>query len=521
VGPPRSSAVGRSTAHGRRRGGRAATPALVLALWVVLAVGALGPTGARAAQPAAAQPAPAAQPGPDTDRPLHLRPDGHVALAWLYGGSSADYRAQMDAARGLSVISPTWWYLDTDRPGELELATDDALTADAHARGIAVWPLFGNHIDPDVTDQVLRDPALRQRIVDGIVAEVRRSGVDGVNVDFENLHDDTRFLLTDLVAELEVALPDLVVSVDVTAQTDTWVLGNWSTAFDREGLGRVADYVMLMAYDQHNSLRRNGPVAGLQWVAESTEFLLRTVPAHKVVLGLPFYSRDWADDADAEQGVALDATLGMAAMAGRLAERSQGVTYDAVAGQDLHTYVDGEGRTHRVWLEDVASLQRKTDLVSAHGLAGIAAWRAGFEPPDVWTALDAQLAAAPPPGTASAAAAGQAGPAPAATTQPTAEGPPPGPAGAATPATGPSPAAPVAPGTSSAAPSPGAAPPTAAPQGTADGTLADGTLADGTLAAGPGGGGPRGPWLSLAAALLVVVGVAVTRTIRARPPDGT
>lgn len=362
---------------------------------VAATVGALVLTMLLAGASAEAAPSNSGTPTPGGP---HLRADGHISLAWLYGGTSADYRAQIEQMQGLTVISPTWWYLDSDDPGALELSTDDELVAWSQARGLTVWPLLGNHIDPDLTDQVLRDPALRQRLVDATVAEVRRSGVDGVNVDFENLHDDTRFPLTDLVAELKAALPDLVVSVDVTAMTDTWVLGNWSTAFDREGLGEVADYVMLMAYDQHNSLRRDGPVAGLQWVAESTEFLLRTVPAHKVVLGLPLYSRDWAEDPSARDGIDLDATMGMAAMGARMTERSQSVVFDPVAGQDLHSYVDAEGRTHRVWLEDVASLQRKTELVPQHGLAGIAAWRAGFEPPEVWTALDAQLAAVPRPG---------------------------------------------------------------------------------------------------------------------------
>ena len=206
------------------------------------------------------------------------------------------------------------------------------------------------------------------------------------------------------MAELKAALPGLVISVDVTAMTDTWVLGNWSTAFDRSGLGQVADYVMLMAYDQHNRLRRNGPVAGLTWVEESVEFLVRSVPPGRVVLGVPFYSRDWFDDPAEEQGVGLDATLGMAAMGRRLQEVGSQAVYDPVAGMDLHQYTDPEGRSHRVWHEDTASLGRKLDLVGRWQLAGSAAWRAGFEDPPAWQVIDGALQAAAAPGARDAAA---------------------------------------------------------------------------------------------------------------------
>ena len=378
---------------------RSAALAGVLALLLLLAGGAAG----QPAPPPALTPAPTPEP-PPTGRPAHLRPDGHVALAWLYGGSSDDYRAQVERMVGATTLSPTWWYLDQGTPGALEDEADPAFVQWAHDRGLAVWPLLGNRIDPDLTDRVLRDEALRAGLVQQVVDRARALDVDGVNVDFENLYDQTAPLLTQFVGELEAALPDLVVSVDVTAMTDTWVLGNWSTAFDREGLGRVADQVVLMAYDQHNALRRNGPVAGLTWVRESTEFLLRTVPAEKVILGVPFYARDWVDDPSAEQGVAVDATLGMVAMAQRLEERSQAVVYDEVAGQDLHRYVDARGREHRVWQEDGESLARKAALVPAYGLAGVAAWRAGFEDPAAWQAIDDVLRTAPPPGGVSGAA---------------------------------------------------------------------------------------------------------------------
>lgn len=360
---------------------------------------AAGAVGAEAPSAASSTWAPGAA-GQTAGR--HLRPDGRLLIAWLHDGTSADYRAQVAAMTGVSVVSPTWWRLDRRDPGALTDSADPAFVAWAHGRGLAVWPLLGNRIDPDLSDAVLRDPARRARLVASTVEALKRAGADGVNVDFENLHDATAPLLTAFVAELRAALAGPVVSVDVTAMTDSWALGNWSTAYDRPGLAAAADYVVLMAYDQHNRLRPGGPVAGLDWVQDALVFLLRSVPPPKVVLGVPLYARDWVDDPTELGVVGLDATLGMAQMAQRLAAVDAHATFDARAGQRLFTYVDPEGRGHRVWLEDADSLAAKARLVADHGLAGAAAWRAGFETPDAWPALDAALAAGPDPPSAPA-----------------------------------------------------------------------------------------------------------------------
>lgn len=343
-----------------------------------------------AAGPAAAQPA----------GPAPVRPDGHVALAWLSGGSSDDYRAQVEAMPGVSVVSPTWWGLDSGDPGALTDAADPEFVSWAHARGVAVWPQLGNRLDAAVSDAVLGDPGRRARLVDETARAVGRAGADGVVVSFENLREQTGPALTAFVAELRAALGGRAVAVTVAPQTDTWSLGSWSTSYERRALGEVADYVVLTALDQHRGVTP-GPVAGLEWTLHAVEHLLRTVPDRKVLLALPLYARDWVVDPPEDPAAVHDAvahdTLGMVAMARRLDDVGATHEFDAAAGQRRYTYRDPDGRLHWVWQEDPASLARRAELATAYNLGGVASWRGGFAGPRAFIAVSSVLAANPRP----------------------------------------------------------------------------------------------------------------------------
>jgi spore germination protein YaaH len=320
----------------------------------------------------------------------HVRPGGHINMVWLHGGDSDSYRTMVEPMQGVSVLSPTWWHLSSSGRQIVD-GGDPEFVAWAQQRGHAVWPLLSNGNDPERTSAALADEASRTRLVREVLGVLEGSGADGVNIDFENLHPESGPHLTEFVAELNRAT-SAVVSVDVTPITDSWALGTWSTSYDRAGLGGAANFVVLMAYDQHNALRRDGPVAGLDWVEESIEHLLRYVRADRIILGIPLYARDWVDEPDEPGGVALDATLGMADMADRLVAHDAVAEPDPVAGQQRYTYTDAAGRQHRVWQEDLDSLRRRVELVGRYRLAGTAAWRAGFAGPEVWPALDEALA---------------------------------------------------------------------------------------------------------------------------------
>ncbi|HVL97873.1 MAG TPA: glycosyl hydrolase family 18 protein [Egibacteraceae bacterium] len=327
----------------------------------------------------------------------HVRPDGHVALAWLHGGSSDDHRAQVDAMPGVTVVAPTWFGLDGLDLGAVTGVGDPAFVAWAAQRGIAVWPQLGNRLDADLSEAVLSDAGRRARLVAEAAAAVERTGAGGIVVGFENLREATGPALTAFVGALRTALPGRVVAVTVAALSDTWSRGEWSAAYERRALGEVADYVVLAALDEHHDGRPDGPVAGLEWTLEVVEHLLRSVPDRKVLLAVPLYVRDWVVDARAPGGVALHATRGMDAMATHLDEVAATHTYDPVAGQRRYTYSDAVGRAHRVWQEDPPSLGRRVALATRYNLGGVAVWRGGLAGPHAWVAVSSALAADPRP----------------------------------------------------------------------------------------------------------------------------
>jgi spore germination protein YaaH len=303
-----------------------------------------------------------------------------VVLAWQWLGSTADYLAEVDAAPGLTVSSPLWWELDAD--GRLVDTSDPAFVAGAHRRGVAVWPALAS-LDLEVLHLALDDPADRIALAEAVSARAEALGVDGVNLDFEGyLHEDAA-AVADFAALLGEAVRSWggVLSVDLTVRSDDWVLtppelAYWSTAPLRRELAEAADYVVLMAYDQHNKWRPAGPVAAPGWVEDVLRFQLRYVEPERVLLGMPFYGRVWdPDELDEPRAIGIGALERLAAGG----ERAP----DPVFGVDRVDLDDGRF----LWLEDAAGLAHRRRLVEEQGLAGLAGWRLGLDSPEVWPVL--------------------------------------------------------------------------------------------------------------------------------------
>lgn len=314
-----------------------------------------------------------------------------VNLTWVQETRARSGEPEGSPPPGVNVLSPTWFEIEAD--GSVRSIANPAFVHWAHAHGRYVWALVSNGFDPDRTSRFLNDPTARLRAARQLVALAALYRLDGINLDFENMHLADRDAYAAFVEELAglARAQGLVTSVDVTLYSSS---PNWSLVYDRAALGRAADYVIVMAYDQHTGSSGPGSVSEVAWVEDGIRRMLEEVPAHKLVLGIPFYVRVWDVTQDGEgrpdvrsRAVSMGRGLALA--------REAGVepVWDEEAGQLYAGWQQAPGSWRHVWLEDERSLALRLDVVRRYRLAGVASWRLGLEEPEAWSVIDRHLQA--------------------------------------------------------------------------------------------------------------------------------
>lgn len=302
--------------------------------------------------------------------------------------------------KGLTTIAPTWFHVaDTD--ANLTSIASAEYVNYAHQSNIEVWAAvrdFDGGIDSnDESYEVLSHTSKRQKLINQLISEALRVGIDGINVDFERISEDCGEHFIQFIRELSVRCRQngLVLSVD------NYVPMSFNTQYDRKEQGIVADYVVIMGYDEHYAgSPEAGPVSSYNYVKDGIEATLKEVPAEKVISGIPFFTRLWQETPKTEEEIAAAAgtdeaeytmnvtseALGMTAAENTVAQAGVSVTWDEDAQQNYATW-EADGVTYEIWLEDEQSIELKLKLMKDNGLAGTAAWALGQEDPDIWTLI--------------------------------------------------------------------------------------------------------------------------------------
>ena len=314
----------------------------------------------------------------------YLTMDSKVNMVWHQVTSTdanayfADATANMT---GVNVISPTWFYL-TDTSGNIASIASADYVSQAHEKGLQVWGLIDNFTQEVSTTETLSSTAARQNIISQLIQAAQDVGMDGINVDFESLSEDVGTHFLEFLRELSIECHknNLVLSVDNPVPED------FTSHYDRAEQGRVVDYVIIMGYDEHYVGSEAGSVASLPWVEQGIQDTLKEVPAKRVINAIPFYTRLWRTTG----GNVTSEAIGMDQAQQTIAENNVETYWDKTTSQNYGKY-DIDNSTYQIWLEDAQSVAEKVKLVSKYDLAGVSAWKLGFENNGIWQVISDNL----------------------------------------------------------------------------------------------------------------------------------
>lgn len=305
--------------------------------------------------------------------------DEPVVLVWhQVTNLSANQAMQtlISATKGVNVIAPTWFML-TDNSGNYESLADKNYVDQAHAKGMQVWAVLDNFNKGDnVQSEVLfASTAARKKLIASLMKDAQTYGFDGINLDVEGIKASAGPHYVQFIRELSVDCrkAGLVLSID------SYVPASYSAFYNWAEQGRVADYVVMMGYDEHFAGGEAGSVASIGYERQGITDLLKQVPKEKLISAIPFYTRIWKEDASgtSSQSVGISS-------AKEWVETNQVELYWQ---EDLGQYygeLEKDGVNYEIWMEEERSLELKMQLIRDNGLAGVACWRLGLEPADVW-----------------------------------------------------------------------------------------------------------------------------------------
>ena len=315
--------------------------------------------------------------------------EGPISLAWDYYSEYVSAPTRTGKIIGVNVVSPSFFYMtkySTTNVYENVGNEGIAYVNWAHGNGYQVWPMFTNS-NMSETSKMLSDYKSRETVINQIINYIKQYNLDGINIDFEGMYEADKDNFSRLLIEIRPRLNEIgaVLSVDVTAPDGA---PEWSLCYDRYTIGKVADYVMFMAYDQYGvSATKAGTTAGHNWVEANVKKFLgqEEVKAEKIILGIPFYTRVWKEI----NGNVISSVVNIGNVNNVIPSNAT-KTWDEDLQQYYVEYKKG-GATYKIWVEDEKSIEAKLDLVSKYNLGGAAYWEYDRATNSIWNLIESKI----------------------------------------------------------------------------------------------------------------------------------
>lgn len=334
----------------------------------------------------------------------NIKKDYTINMAWhqVSSRSANNQVLEMIAnTKGLTTLSPTWFSVKDTKGNITSIASSEYVNY-AHQSNIEVWGLVRN-FDPlnqegiktsEETHELLSRTSSRENLTNQLISEALQVGLDGINVDFETVAEKTGEHYIQFIRELSVKCRKngIVLSVD------NYVPKGYNAHYHRKEQGIVADYVIIMGYDEHFAgSYESGSVASIGYVKEGIQETLKDVPASKVINAMPLYTRLWKEvpktEAELSEQAGTEAgkystkvtseTVSMKRTDKVLEQFGAEAKWDSKTGQNYAQW-EKDGATYKIWLEDEKSIEEKLKVMKANKLAGTSVWKLGFESQGLW-----------------------------------------------------------------------------------------------------------------------------------------
>ena len=300
-----------------------------------------------------------------------------------YGTDTTSYNDLESHIDAIGTIAPFWSTLHEDGSVSDRGGNDHASVIKyAHNNKVTTLLMVNNakQSDPNAgIHGVLANEATRKTAIDNLEANIKKYGLDGINIDFEEVPANDRNNLTAFMGELSARLKPqgYIVSIDVFPKHNED--NDVAIAYDYAALAQYADKIILMTYDYHAGWNGAGAVADLGSAESDLKYALTLIPKNKLYLGIAGYGYDWSSKGT--ESIEHDAIQNLITRYGAT------IQWDEASKSPHFSYVESDGVSHQVWYENSQSLKYKLDLVNRYNIAGVALWKLGGEDPASWQVI--------------------------------------------------------------------------------------------------------------------------------------
>ena len=295
-----------------------------------------------------------------------------------------DSEQKRKVINGLDVLVPTWFEIKNSE-GDIEDKGSTDYAKWAKEQGYELWALVSNSFDSVITHDTLSNPSKRSKIISSLVQYAKKYDLDGINIDFESVAKEDGDYYLQFIKEATPIFKQngLVVSVDMYVPTP------WTAHYQMEEVGKVVDYVIIMAYDEHYSTsKESGSVSSLPWAEKYMTEATKLVSKDKLIMGVPFYTRVWTETKNVDGSVSVvSKSLKMDEALELLQSNNANIVWDEETRQNYGEYFSN-GTTKKIWLEDEKSMEERMKVARQLDVKGIAAWKRGHENDKTWDIIN-------------------------------------------------------------------------------------------------------------------------------------